>query len=266
MPRTSIRFAFAFAIAMIAISGYGVAGVALRRTEHRTQTVTGSFTHVVVDAGAGDVTLRSGAGPAATIRETRRFTWRAPRLDVTVRGGVLRVAVACGPSCSDDLEIVLPRGVRAAAVDVSSGDVMLAGFAGERFMAHSDSGAVRAGGVRGPVALSSDSGDVEARDIAGDADLRTASGDISATGLRAASATASSSSGDVRIALASVPDTVGASSDSGDVAVALPGGRYRVDAHTDSGSVHVARVVRDEGAPRRVEARTASGDVSVRGR
>jgi hypothetical protein len=58
---------------------------------------------------------------------------------------------------------------------------------------------------------------------------------------------------------------VSAGADSGDVTVDLPGGRYAIDADADSGDVGVDGVIRDDTAPRHVEAHADSGDVTVRG-
>jgi len=226
--RALILFVATVAVAMMAITGYGLAGVAFERTTHNTRTFTGTVNRVVVDAGAGDVSLRPGSGSGVTIHETRRYVWRQPHLNVTLRGGVLRIEVkARSWNSSDDLVIALPPDVRAADVNAGSGDVSLARFHGDRFLVHSDSG------------------DVIAEDITGDIDLSSDTGDIHARGIDS--------------------DNVAGTSDSGDVQLSLAAGHYRLDASSGSGDVHIEGVERDDLAPVHVEARSDTGDVTVRG-
>jgi DUF4097 and DUF4098 domain-containing protein YvlB len=103
---------------------------------------------------------------------------------MTVRQGVLRVAIHCrswSARCADDLDIVVPRNVRTAAVRTGSGDVSLAGLEGDSFTA------------------TTGSGDLRASRITGHLELHTGSGDIAGRGLERRDVIATSGSGDVAI-------------------------------------------------------------------
>jgi hypothetical protein len=181
MPRALLPVAFVLAILMCVVSGLGLAGLAFGHSEERNRTVRGPVTHVVVDGAAGDVSLLAASVPDVTIHERRRYGWREPQLRVDLRDGVLHVRVLCrswSGGCADDLDIVVPRGVRAATVASSSGDVSLAGLTGDAFAATTDSGDVRAHRITGSLTLRSDSGDVESGDVTGRVEMHSRSGDV----------------------------------------------------------------------------------------
>jgi hypothetical protein len=260
MTRTALRPAVAVvigvaAVAVVAAIGLTVASLTFRDTEHRTHVLRGEVSRVVVRGDSGDVRLRPGPADRVEVRETRRSWLGDPKLDLSLRGGVLDVAVDCpgfAPECSDDLAIAVPAAAAARGV----------------FDLRTDSGDVAATGVGGPLTMQTDSGDVTGARLAG-ATVRghSDSGDVRLALLAPARAvTGSSDSGDVRLALAAAAATVKASTDSGDVDVAVPAGRYRIGADTDSGDVSLDRVQPDDRAARRIDATTDSGDVAVRGR
>ena len=197
----AVAFLAACAFAVILAAGaFSVTARAIGHGSERMRTVHGPVSRVVVDGSAGDVRLLAAAVPDVTIHEQRRYGWRAPKLDVALRGGELHVAVRCrsfSAGCSDDLDILVPQTVRRADVSVDSGNVSLAGLKGDRFQARSDSGDVQAHAIAGTVVLSSDSGDVAAAHVTGPVTLRSDSGDVHGDGLPAGLVTATSDSGDV---------------------------------------------------------------------
>ena len=181
MPRALLPVAVALAVLVCAVSGFGLAGLAFGHTEERTRTVSGPVTRIVVDGAVGDVALMAASVPDVTIHERRRYGWRKPRLQVWLRDGVLHVRALCGSwsgGCADDVDIVVPRGVRSATVTSHSGDVSLAGLTGDAFSATTHSGDVRAHRITGALTLRSDSGDLETGDVAGRVRLHTDSGDV----------------------------------------------------------------------------------------
>ena len=252
-----------------AIVGLAVAADAFQRTTERRHVIREPVSRVIVEGSNGEVSLRTSSSAQATVREQRRFWLREPKLELSVRDGVLRVAARCdgwSPGCADELEIVVPAGVRAANVSVDSGDVTIATRDASRIVATSDSGDVDVRGARGTVQASTDSGDVSAHDVRGRLTMSTDSGDVFGERLRGDTITGTSDSGDVSLGLLVAPRLVTATTDSGDVDVAVPSDRYRVDAETDSGDIALERILRDDLSPRRIEARTDAGDVLVRGR
>ena len=151
--------ALAAAVAVV----FGVAGLAFGHTEEGEHSFGGPLTRVEVTGGSGDVSLMGADVRDVTIHETRSYAWHRPRLVVTRSGDVLRVRVRCGSWCSDDLDIVVPRSVRAGTVRTTSGDISLAGLTGGDFRATSASGDVRATRSTATLALRSASGDVARR-------------------------------------------------------------------------------------------------------
>ena len=185
MPRVLLPVAVLLAVVVCAVGGFGLAGLAFGHTEERNRTVSGPVTRVVVDGAVGDVALMAAAVDDVTIHERRRYGWRKPRLQVDLRDGVLHVRAHCGSwsgGCADDLDIVVPRGVRAATVASAGGDVSLAGLAGDVFTATTGSGDVRAHRITGSLTLRSDSGDVEAGEVAGSIRASSGSGDVDLRG------------------------------------------------------------------------------------
>ena len=253
---TTSRFALATALGLVCLAllaggALALASTVFRHTDHRSHVVRGTVSRVVVGADNGDVAVRSGPAGRVTVAESRHYLWRKPKLELTLRNGVLTVGVDCGgfdPGCSNDLGITVPRGVGQASVAVDSGDVELTGLDARR------------------VDATSDSGDVDADDLSGTLSLETDSGDVSGRGLRGDRVEASTDSGDVDLGLLSAPLKLSAQTDSGDVDVDVPSDRYRVDADTDSGDVSVDGVLRDDTAARSIDVSTDSGDVNVRGR
>jgi hypothetical protein len=238
-------------------------------TERRTHDVRASVSRVVVQGSSGDVDVRPSADGRVTVRETRRSLWREPEFHMSARDGVLLVSVDCpsaSPGCSDDLDIAVPRSLDSVQVEVDSGDVSLGSLRARRTVAHSDSGDVEVRGHAGPLDLAADSGDVLAEDVRGAVRMAADSGDVTGRGLRGERVTGTADSGDVSIAVLAAPRALAVSADSGDVEVDVPSGRYRVAAEADSGDVEVERLLRDDLAPRRIDARADSGDVVVRGR
>jgi hypothetical protein len=185
MPRALLPVALVLAVLMCAVSGFGLAGLAFGHAEERSRTVTGPVTRVVVDGAVGDVALMAASVPDVTIHERRRYGWRKPHLRVDLRDGELHVRVRCrswSGRCADDLDIVVPRGVRAATVASDSGDVSLAGLTGDAFVASTGSGDIRAHRITGSLTLRSHSGDVEAGEVAGRVQTHSDSGDVRVRG------------------------------------------------------------------------------------
>jgi hypothetical protein len=253
---TTSRFALASALGLVCLvllagGALALASTVFRHTDHRSHVVRGTVSRVVVAADNGDVAVRSGPAGRVTVAEARHYSWRKPKLKLSLRDGVLTVGVKCGsfdPGCSSDLGITLPRGVAQATIAVDSGDLEVTGLDAERIDA------------------TSDSGDVDADDLSGTLSLATDSGDVTGRGLRGDRVDASSDSGDVHLALLTAPLKLSASTDSGDVDLDVPTDRYRVDANADSGDVSVDGVLRDDTAARSIDVSSDSGDVNVRGR
>lgn len=93
-------------------------------------------------------------------------------------------------------------------------------------------------------------------------DVRTRNGDITGDGLTNPEIVAATANGDIELRLAVAAARVRAESAAGDVSVVTPDGPFRVRADTLDGDVRVG-VPEDPAAPRTIDARAATGDVSV---
>lgn len=134
-----------------------------------------------------------------------------------------------------------------ATIRSASGDVRIGDVAGRLSVAVA-SGDIRAE-VVGVADLKSASGDVAVREVIGDATVRTASGDVTVARFTGAHFDAKSMAGDVVLG---VP----------------PGRRYDVSFSTISGDVRTDFPVvgaAETGAPARLDVKTVSGDIRVKG-
>lgn len=212
-------------------SALAVVNFALDSTTVKTQTVTERVREIVVKSGGGGVDL-APAAEQIEVRETQHYVFGKPRLELNVKNGVLTLDSDCKAAlvkCYADLRVTVPPGIE-VTVDTDSGDAILALIGRQRLVwAHTDSGNVE-------VLVAN------ARAV----DAQTDSGDVMV---------------DV---FDSRPRRVVARSDSGSIQVLVPKGDYAVDAQTDSGEVDIGGITRNDRAPNSIEARTDSGDITIR--
>jgi hypothetical protein len=235
---------------VVVAAGLAVANTGFDRTQVRRHAfAAGSVSEIVVTSTAGDIDL-ARAGARLEVRETQHYVLMKPKLEQALAGGVLTLRSDCGAkvlTCYADLRVTVPAGVAVTA--------------------HTDSGDVGATAVQARDArLRSDSGDVRLQ-LAGRQQLawaHTDSGDVGVVTAAANAVDAQSSSGDVTVDAGGSPRRILARSDSGDIMVTVPPGEYAVDAKTDSGHVKVDGITLNDSAPSTIEARTDSGDVTVR--
>lgn len=216
---------------MVVLAGAGTA-IALAgagpRVEQR-EVLPYQVTALTIDAGAGDVTVRSGAtaGTVEVIRRARGSLSDTPAARGRLDGSTLVIRPDCSEGCGADYDIRVPNGV-AVTAETSSGDVEL-------------------GGTLGAVSLQAGSGDVEA-DVAVD------------------NLTARTGSGDMELRLRSAPTQLTATSGSGEVDIRLPSAQtYAVAVETGSGDTEID-VPQQDTATHRIQVRTGSGDISLRAR
>jgi len=254
--------------------GDGGVGAALRHQAQHLALPRRQLGEGVVAAAAAEelgdhLRVEGGAAVAhdVQVEQFERRAWRAPRTEAGLRDGVLRLHARCPffigfGNCSVDYRIQVPAGTPVRIRD-SSGDLTVAGVRGEVDV-RTGSGNVHVREVVGPVSATTSSGDVTLTRTEGDVRARTSSGNVIGEQLAGRRIEARTSSGDVRVeAVRTPPDSLTATSSSGDIRVVVPDEVYRVDANTSSGHVDLS-LRQDLAAPRRIEARTSSGDVVVR--
>lgn len=248
------------AIGGVALIGLGAAvglGWWWPSTAAATERVREPVRAVEVASDSGDVTIRAAEVDRTTVRQRFSYSWGEPERAYSYSDGTL-VLSGCGPWCSVDYEVTVPRGT-ALTGSVDSGKLRLRGVASVDVEV--DSGDVAVSRVAGPVTIDVGSGDVRLRDIAGRTTVHADSGSVAATGVRAP-LEAHLSSGDLTVRLAE-PGNVRAEVSSGDVLLTVPDAPYHVTGDTSSGGRDI-NIRRDSGSAHLLALQTSSGDVTVR--
>jgi hypothetical protein len=227
-------------------------------TEQREELAAG-ITAVRMDVGSGDVMIRTGDRPQASVTAHVRTWWWRNGDPAYRRNGNTLVLTGCR-GCSVDYELVVPRGTTVSG-DAGSGTVLARGV--REVDVELGSGDIRVREVSGAVDARTGSGDVTLVRVAGPVDVQSSSGSISGSGL-AGPVVADTSSGDVALELTRAQE-VRASTSSGDVDLMVPAGRYRVDTGDDDEGADI-EVVDDPDARYALELDTSSGDIAVRAR
>lgn len=180
---------------------------------------------------SGDAVIVGTASSSVQVRRTDDYAFGHPaRERRTLSNGVLRLSSSCPRifvgSCSASYEIAVPETVK-VNVRTTAGNVLLAGFRGS-------------------------------------AEVRTRSGSVNADAYCGFDLSATSGSGDVRVAAACAPQRLRLQTVTGAATALVPPGRYRITTST-AGTERVTGVTRDENAPFTIDAHSASGSVSVEG-
>jgi len=219
----------------------------LPRTLRTERRFTGAVIDVVVNVGAGRVTVTGDRASGALLVAHRRYALRRPDLTTAVSDHVLHVTTGCPQplalGCRTDLDLHISP---AASVRVTSG-----------------SGSISVRDVAGNVDLRSSAGGLTVAGVTGVTRLRTTAGPVTGSELAAADLTATTSAGDITLSFAVAPDDVQVLTQAGAVDLRLPDDSYRVDAHASTRPV--VTVTTDPASSRRVEARSDAGTVRVRG-
>lgn len=206
------------------------------------------ITVLQINADSGDLTVIGSDGDHVEV--ATRATWNGEKPVVTQvwSGSTLTVAASCpgADRCEVDLTVSIPADV---AVTSRTG-----------------TGDVRVAGLSGAVDLRTETGELDLDGLSGRVTAGTDVGDITGERLRAPWITATTATGEVSLGFDSAPDLVSAVVGTGDVQVEVPeSDRYRVDAATGAGEIDV-QIDAVSQAPRSIEARTDTGDVSVEDR
>jgi DUF4097 and DUF4098 domain-containing protein YvlB len=211
---------------VLAGAGAAVALAGVGQRVERRDLLTHEISALTVNAGAGDVTVRTGGQPG-TVEVTRKGRSSASLAALGPsdwQGSTL--TLDCGDVCTLDYEIRVPAGVNVTA-ETGSGDIELDGALGA-------------------------------------VDVRAGSGDVGAN-VAARTMATRTGSGDIDLQLGNAPSQLTANSGSGDVAIQVPDGQsYVLNTHTGSGDIDIA-IPQTNGADHSVQVQTGSGDISIRG-
>ncbi|TNE90450.1 MAG: hypothetical protein EP330_08115 [Deltaproteobacteria bacterium] len=231
--------------------------------EFDTVVLDGSYDSVRIDLDAGDVRVAVADVDQIQIERTLRYRQTRPEPVAEVASGELFLGVRC-TGCSVDHVVLIPESAPIAAL-TGAGDMEF------RRLSHTLSAATAAGRIglldHGATAdLHSSAGDLEVDGLDGSLFARADAGRIDVVGARAAEVEVSSGAGDLSLVLEGFPQFVSAFASAGAVELELPGGAYALEATADAGDVQVRGLTQDASAARRIEVRSAAGDVTVIGR
>lgn len=242
------------AIVVAAAIALGVANLGVDRTATKNHLVYGTVKEIVVKAGRGDVELVP-SDSLIRVREQQHYIIEKPTLEPTRSGGVLTLEPKCDDTypdvvpCFSNLRVTVPAGVK-VTIDGEGGDV--------------DARSVYVRGAH----IETGSGDIDLG-VAGAAGLLWAhsdSGDIELVAASARAVDARADSGDVHVDVAAKPRKVRARTSSGDIELALPRGIYAITTKSGSGDVRARGLSRNAASASSIDARTDSGDISLRPR
>jgi hypothetical protein len=205
-------------------SGTSIPGVHEQTT---TYTFDQAITTLVVDGGAGNVTVTGSARTTTEVTEHLYYSRQVPGTTRTISGGTLTAGYSCPiqVTCLVSYDVAVPRAVAVKAT--------------------TRAGAIRINEVTGAVTASAGAGNIHAAGIAsGSASFTTLAGTITAS-------------------FTAPPTSVTATSHAGRVTIEVPGSvSYDVTAQTYVGSATIS-VPRDDHSSRTIKARTDLGDVTV---
>jgi hypothetical protein len=205
-------------------SGSSVPGV---HQQTQTYTFDQAISTLVVDGGAGNVTVTGGARTSIEVTEHLYYSRRVPGTTRTISGSALTVGYSCPiqVTCLVSYDVSVPRAIAVKAT--------------------TRAGAIRIDDVTGAITASAGAGNIHAEGIAsGTASFTTLAGTITAD-------------------FTAAPSSVTATSHAGRVTIEVPSGTsYRVTAQTYVGSATIT-VPRDDHSSRSITARTDVGNITV---
>jgi hypothetical protein len=211
-------------------SGKGAApGPGASSAAPRTYTVASTVTAVVINGGAGTITVSGGSRSTVEVTERAYFSdpKKQPSTSHVVSGGTLTLSYSCAAqlTCGVGYDVQVPQGVT-----------------------------VRVSDREGAITLASLAGPVEARTIAGV---------VTATGLASRTATLASMAGNITAAFTAVPASVTASTNAGAIRLTLPrSAAYQVHARTYVGTSTVS-VRQSAKSASVISASSDLGDVTI---
>lgn len=267
-----------------AIAGLGLAGLMLSGCDALPVNLLSDDTteHAKITAVRLDdvdgIRLTPSADGASTIHREIHYGGGKPGGTSRVEGGTL-VLTGCGPRCSVDYTVQVPRGsavsgrVSAGAASLtgvgevelrdSAGDITVTEAAGD-VRADSSAGSVRVSKVNGMVTAQSSAGSVEVSDVSGVVTMRSSAGDVLGSALRGNRTSARSSGGKITLDLPVAQDVV-ADSSAGGIELTVPSGSYRVRAKSSAGGTQLG-VPNDPNGTHLLDLRSSAGGIVVRAR
>ncbi|GAA3120746.1 hypothetical protein JOF29_006550 [Kribbella aluminosa] len=245
---TQRRYGIAISVALVLGGAYWALTGVTEGTKNDQSSYPVQGTELLVNGASATIEVRPGDGTEVKVeRQFERNVFGSDPKDSYNEGRLELDSGGCGFlsfGCRTSYVLTVPRNVK-LTLEASSGHVTVSGL---------EAGAD----------LKTSSGSIEVHDVSGPLDLRSSSGNLDADGLTSTAVSAHSSSGNLALEFAAVPQSIDAKASSGDVSIAIPPGdtTYKLATDTSSGD-RSANVKSDPNATRTITARTSSGDVSI---
>jgi hypothetical protein len=233
-------------VLLVVVVGLVVVTLALRRSETRDFETAEQVDVVEIHLESGDVRVDATEQDRIRVRQTRRWSWRAPQLEQAVEDGRLRLTADCpglSLGCSVNHRLAVPPSV---AVVITT-----------------DRGSITVAGLRGDTTARTSAGSVEVSSVAGSVDVETDAGNVNAVNLTSPRLKATTDAGSIEATFRSAPDDVRVESDAGGIRLTVPDDLYSVKTDTNTGRPDVD-VRLDPDARRRIDARTNAGGITIR--
>jgi hypothetical protein len=248
--RGLVAIGLALAAAAVAFAGLVAVNAMADQTVHESHTYAFTGKALSVDVALGDVKIVPGDAGRITVVRTLSYGLRRPFVEERIDGDTFRIRDAvCTANtffpCGVAWILQVPRDLLVEVRTVA--------------------GSILASGLSGTVKLTSTSGSVKAVAPSGAlVTLRSHAGLVTAQNVSSAQVVATSDSSDVNLTFRAPPALVIGRSQSGRVGVVLPDGdqAYKITAEA-GGSRTVAVAKTDDQAKRKIDIRSARGDVSV---
>ena len=252
------------AILLVVVALFGLAACA--KTQVDRFAVNEDLTKVVLDVGAGNVTITGTNDLAVSVRRIIHKRGKKPTLSQTTNDGVLTIKARCSGglfrSCRVDHELAVPTHLP-VEVRASSGTITIAHLQ-ETIDVRTESGSVRVTEPGGRTTVHTGSGNLDVDKASDDLTLDTGSGTISATRLTTGIVKATTGSGRVTLQFEEAPDDVEVQTGSGAINVKVPSQSYTVEPKTSSGKITV-KGLKTGTAGGHIKATTGSGNISIQG-
>jgi DUF4097 and DUF4098 domain-containing protein YvlB len=220
------------AIVTLVVLGMGAGWLATLHSKTTRYSVAAPLTRVELVVSSGDAQIVGTQSTTLEVRRTDKYAFGHQATEQrSLTRGVLRISSRCPKvvvgSCSASYELAVPETV---TVDVrtTDGDVRLEGFRGT-------------------------------------ASVQTGAGNVNVDAYCGFDLSATTGSGDVRIAAACSPAHLEVRTSSGDAVAMVPPGRYRIRAASGSGPPRVSGVTSDPRAPFTIDMSSRTGNVTIGG-
>lgn len=223
-----------------------------------------TFQHATLDIASGDVVIRPGLAPSLTVEMTQD-SGSSAAIDVQVVDDDLVITGGCEDEadCSQRLVLVLPA-EGPIDVQLGSGTLDVSGMTGP-VSAAVEHGSIAVENQSGPLSILSGDANVLLTNVSGPIDAALGSGLVRGRHLASRDVTLDLFSASADLIFDEAPENVLAESTSGDVSMAVPSMPYSLQLISGSGKVECSLVNADD-IQRYIQIFTSTANITLIGR